>query len=406
MSRLSAGERRLLTLAVASQASISIASWGLGALGPDLQEEFDLSAAGLGAVLAAGFIGNALILVPAGTLVDRAGPRRPLVVGGLLAGAALVAAGLAPSVWLVGAALFVYGLTAAFVAVAGTVSIFHGFAAARRGMALGFRQMAVSAGGLVAAALLPGLAAVGGVRLAFVVSGIVAAGCATAFGLSSPAGALHEPKAGRGLDVRGLLAIPGLGRVVLISLVHVTALTTVLNFAVPAIRAEGASTAVGSALFAVISLSAMVARLAWGRRADLHGGTARRAALRDVGLITLAGAVLYWIVAPHGAAVSLAVMVVFAFGAMGANGVLYLIAGELAGSQRAGQAVGLVSMALFGGSAVVSPALGALADSQGFRSLWIVAAMCAVFTVVLAPGLPVSPPATEEMPPPERSRLA
>jgi MFS family permease len=388
VSRLSAGERRLLTLAVASQASISIASWGLGALGPELQEEFGLSNAGLGAVLAAGFIGNAIILVPAGTLVDRAGPRRPLVVGGLLAGAALVSAGLAPSVWLVGVALFLYGLTAAFVAVAGTVSIFHGFDAARRGIALGFRQMAVSAGGLVAAALLPGLAAIGGVRLAFVVSGVLAAGFATAFGLSSPGGALHEPRAGRGIDVRGLLSAPGLGRVVLISLIHVTALTTVLNFAVPAIRAEGASTVVGSALFAVISLSAMVARLAWGHRADRHGGSARRAALRDVGLITLAGAVLYWLVAPHGAAISLVVMVVFAFGAMGANGVLYLIAGELVGPQRAGQAVGLVSMALFGGSAVVSPALGALADSQGFRSLWIVAAVCACLTVVLTRGIP------------------
>ena len=187
MSRLDRGQRRLLALAVASQASISIALWGLGALGPELQDEFGLSAAALGALLAAGFIGNAVILIPAGTLVDRIGPRTPLIVGGLVSGVVLVAAGLAPSAVLVGVALFGYGLTAAFVSVAGTVSVFHGFSADRRGMALGVRQMAVSAGGLVAAGLLPGLAAVGGVRLSLIVSGVLAAVFAAPLRAGEPA---------------------------------------------------------------------------------------------------------------------------------------------------------------------------------------------------------------------------
>ncbi len=388
MSRLSGEQRRLLILAVASQASISIASWGLGALGPDLRERFDLSNAALGAILAAGFLGNAIILIPAGTLVDRAGPRRPLIVGGLLSGATLVVAGLAPSALLVGAALFAYGLTAAFVAVAGTVSIFHGFSADRRGTALGFRQMAVSAGGLVAAGLLPGLAAIGGVPLSLVVSGVLAGVFATLFGLASPPGALHVTPGGRRIDVRGLFRVPGIWRVVAISAVHVSALTTVLNFSVPAIRDAGGSAAVGAVLFAVVSLSAMIARLLWGRFADLAGGTRRRRTLRDVGLVTVVGALAYWAVAPAGPWAAIPVMFVFAFGAMGANGVLYLIAGELAGPARAGQAVGLTSMALFGVSGLVSPALGALADHQGYRALWPVAAAFGAVSVVLTLGLP------------------
>lgn len=384
MSRLDTGQRRLLTLAVASQASISIALWGLGALGPELREEFGLSAAALGALLAAGFIGSAVILIPAGALVDRIGPRTPLIVGGLTSGAVLVAAGLAPSAILVGVALFGYGLAAAFVSIAGTVSVFHGFDAGRRGMALGVRQMAVSAGGLAAAGLLPGLAAVGGVRLSLIVSGVLASVFALLFGFASPRGALHSGRSSGGrIDLRGLLATPGIRWVVTISAVHVTALTAALNFAVPAIVDDGASAPVGAALFGVISGSAIVARLAWGRVADLGGGVRRRATLRDVGLVTVVGALLYWAAGPIGPAAQLPAMAVFAFGAMGANGILYLVAGELAGPARAGEAVGLVSMTLFGWSALMSPLLGALADHAGFAVLWPLSAVLATGTVAL-----------------------
>jgi MFS family permease len=67
---------------------------------------------------------------------------------------------------------------------------------------------------------------------------------------------------------------------------------------------------------------------------------------------------------------------------------LYLIAGELTGPARAGQAVGLTSMALFGVSGMVSPLLGFQADHWGFRSLWLDAAVFGLFSVMLTLGLP------------------
>ena len=67
----------------------------------------------------------------------------------------------------------------------------------------------------------------------------------------------------------------------------------------------------------------------------------------------------------------------FAFGALGFNGVLYAIAGELAGPRRAGQAVGLASTVLFGGGALGAVPLGMLADSAGYRALWPAAALLA-----------------------------
>ena len=333
-------------------------------------------------------MGNAAVLVPAGSLVDRIGPRRPLIVGGLVSGGVLVAGAFAPNAWLLGLSLLAFGIAGAFVAIAGTVSIFHQFDADKRGFALGIRQMSVSGGGLVAAVLLPGLAALGGVRAALIASGLLAAAFATRFGLASPRGAFHDgPPHGRG-GFRELLGVPGIGRVLAIALVHVCALAAVLNFAVPQIRDNGATAVVGAALFAVISIAAMLARLTWGALADCNGGRRRWTTLRDVGLVTVVGALGYWLLAPAGPALALPVMFVLAFGAMGANGVLHVLGGELAGPARAGQAVGLVSMVLFGGGALASIPLGALADHAGFQALWPMCAILASATVLLSATAP------------------
>jgi MFS family permease len=121
--------RRLLALALTSQLTVSIVQWGGGALGPDLMHRYHLSAAGLGALLSAGAVGNALALIVAGGVIDRIGARRPLIAGGLVAGTALAVGGLAAGAWTLGAALLVFGTAGAFVAIAGTVSVFHSFSA-------------------------------------------------------------------------------------------------------------------------------------------------------------------------------------------------------------------------------------------------------------------------------------
>jgi MFS family permease len=174
-----------------------------------------------------------------------------------------------------------------------------------------------------------------------------------------------------------VLREPGMGRLLLVAICYIVALTTVLTFGVPALRDGGASRGAGSLLFALVSLSAMAARIGWGRMADAGGGRRRVATLRDVGVLACAAAVATWLVWPEGIAVRIAAMVVLSLGALGFNGVLYLIAGEIAGAARAGQAVALMSTALFGGGAIAAVPLGALADAEGYRSLWIATAVAA-----------------------------
>jgi hypothetical protein len=59
--------------------------------------------------------------------------------------------------------------------IAGTRALFSSYEADRQGWALGVRQMAVPLGGTLAALLLPGLVALGGIRLALVVSAVLIA---------------------------------------------------------------------------------------------------------------------------------------------------------------------------------------------------------------------------------------
>ena len=74
----------VLIRAVAAQASVSIAQFGLPAIGPELQEEYGLGLAGLGAVLTASLLGSGLTLLPGGVVVDRYGSRLPLAIGTLV----------------------------------------------------------------------------------------------------------------------------------------------------------------------------------------------------------------------------------------------------------------------------------------------------------------------------------
>jgi MFS family permease len=377
------GATRLLVLALACQASISIVQWGLGVIAPDLQARYDLSAASLGALVNATALGNAVALMVAGVIVDRSGPRKPLLYAGSACGGLLVVGALLTNPVGLGVALFASGVAGALVAVGATVSVFHGFPPERRGFALGMRQMSVALGGLLAALLLPLAVHLGGVRLALGLSGVLTAATAIVFALDTPHGPLvARNDARRVVAPFAVLREPGMGTLLVVALCYITALDAVLTFAVPALRDGGASRGEGSLLFAFISLSAMAARIGWGRLADSGGGRRRISTLRDVGVLGSAAGLATWLLWPEGTALRIAALVVLSLGALGFNGILYLIAGEMAGAARAGQAVALMSTALFGGGALAAVPLGALADAEGYRSLWLAAAIACGLGVI------------------------
>ena len=362
--------RTTLIIAVIAQAAVSVVQFGLPAIGVDIQNKFGLGPAGFGAVFAAVGLGSAVALIPAGMLVDRFGARPVLVVGAAIDLCAYLAASVAPNAALFAAAIFVAGIGSSAVPVAGMSSLLREFPPERRGIALGWRQLAVPMGGAIGAAALPLLAHVGGVRLALIVTAFATASTASVFAWLSAAGG----GTARRMRLDGALTARGMRPLLVVGLLYVYALGASLTYIVAAARDDGLGKAEAGALFVVLNLSAAASRLVWGRMADRGGGTRRVRTLIDCGML---GAVAGLAMAPvlHvGLLVAVPVTVALGFGCFGWNGVLYVTAGELVGPDRAARAVGVASTMVFGAGSLAAPVSGLVAEHAGYDVMWLTAA--------------------------------
>jgi MFS family permease len=375
-------QRTILVLAVASQAAFSMITFGLPAIGAEIRDKFDLGPAGFGAVFAAVGLGSAAALIPAGALVDRFGGRRVLIVGGIVNGIGLLLAASAGTAETFAAALVLAGIGGAAVPVAGMTALLRVFEPAQRGMAMGWRQLGVPLGGTLGAAVLPALAAVGGVRLAMAGAGVAAAATALAFAVVSDDRPASVSRAGQ--SVAAVLRIPGFKPLLAVGLLYVLALGAILAHYVGALRDAGLSHAEAAAGFAALNVTAAVSRIVWGRVADGGGGTRRARTLTEIGILTVAATCVMPLVLAVVPTAALGFGVVVAFGAFGMNGVLYLLAGELAGSSRAGRAVGVASTVVFGMGSLAAPIAGFAIERTGYDAVWVMSAVVAAAGAVTA----------------------
>ena len=375
-------QRTILVLAVASQAAFSMITFGLPAIGAEIRDKFELGPAGFGAVFAAVGLGSAAALIPAGALVDRFGGRRVLIVGGIVNGIGLLLAASAGTAETFAAALVLAGIGGAAVPVAGMTALLRVFEPAQRGMAMGWRQLGVPLGGTLGAAILPALAAVGGVRLAMAGAGVAAAATALAFAVVSDDRPASVSRAGQ--SVAAVLRIPGFKPLLAVGLLYVLALGAILAHYVGALRDAGLSHAEAAAGFAALNVTAAVSRIVWGRVADGGGGTRRARTLTEIGILTVAATCVMPLVLAVVPTAALGFGVVVAFGAFGMNGVLYLLAGELAGSSRAGRAVGVASTVVFGMGSLAAPIAGFAIERTGYDAVWVMSAVVAAAGAVTA----------------------
>jgi MFS family permease len=325
-------------------------------------------------VFAAVSLGSAVALIPAGMLVDRLGARWVLVVGGVINGLGTLAAAMATSPWGFAAALLVAGIGGSAVPVAGMASLMRSFAPERRGVVMGWRQLAVPLGGTIGAIALPLLAGTGGVRLALAACAAAVTVTSISFGLLVP----HAPAAaavGKRSGLRDVLRVPGIRPALAVAVVYIMGLTSVLTYYIPAAQAAGLTRSQAAIGFTLVNVVAGVSRPLWGRRADRGGGTRRTRTLRETGMVGAVGSLIILPALHAGVVTGLAATALMAFGVFGFNGIVYLLVGELAGQARSGVAVGVASTVIFGGGAVVAPAAGLAVEHLGYGVLWAIAAV-------------------------------
>lgn len=375
--------RAVLVGASAAQAAVSFVTFGLPSIGPDMRHHFHLSLPELGAVLTANLFGAGLMLIVAGIAVDRFGSRAATFAGTALGTGGLLLAAVASSKIQLFAGLLVSGLGASVVPVAGAGALFRVYAPAKRAFALGIRQMAVPLGGVFGAASMPGLQALAGVRLPLLVAAVLLGATGAWFAIVAE----HEPlpAAAGARSFRTIFRAPGMQRLLLVAAFYIVVLQAALVYTVPSARAFGLSAFAAGATYFVLNVTAMVARLAWGRVADRGGGARRTQTLFETGVVAAVGGALFTLALHVGAAAVIPAVIVFGFGALGWNALVYVSAGERTGPELAGRSVALAATVVFLLSALVTPALGALADHAGWDAFWgTIAGLAAVGAAVAA----------------------
>jgi MFS family permease len=260
------------------------------------------------------------------------------------------------------------------------------YPATQRGWALGVRQMAVPLGGTIAAGAMPGLVRLGGVELAFAVAAGAVAVTGTVFAvIPEEEGGTVRPRIERAY--RSVLRAPGMLRLLVVAALYIVVLQAILSYTVPAARAAGLSAFWAGFTYFAVNVTAMVARLVWGRIADRQGGSRRVRTLVETGIVGAVGGLVFTLALHGGAAFVVPAAVLFGFGALGWNALVYVTAGESTPPELAGRSVATAATVVFLISAACTPPLGALADRAGWDAFWITTAVLCALGAFVATGL-------------------
>ena len=376
----------ILALGTVAQASYSAVFLGIPVLAPQFRDEYGLSLAEIGVVLAAFSIGSVLTLLPWGLLADRVGERLVLATGLAGASIALGLASLTSGYLLLVALLVVAGGAGASVNAASGRAVMGWFEPSQRGLALGIRQTALPLGGAAAAVALPPIADAGGTTAGL----LVLAGACLATATAGAVG-LREapPDEGAPLgDVLNPVRDGRMWRLALGSGLIVAAQVSVMAFTVLFLHGvRGLSTTTAAGVFAVMQLIGAALRVVAGRWSDRVGTRIAPLLQLAVGLsVALAVSA-----ALTSASLALFIPAFLVAGALSQswNGLAFTATAELAGRSRAGAALGFQQTALAVASGFVPPLFALLVESTSWGVAFALAATLPLAGAGLMRRIPV-----------------
>ena len=190
----------------------------------ELEATYGQSYATLIALATASFVAFGLFSLPAGWLGDRWDRRNLMVIFYVGCGASLIAAGLAPSLTVLAAALFALGVFAAIYHPVGTAMILEN--ATQRGRTLAFNGVCGNLGVSLAAGVTAALTAALSWRGAFLIPGAVCIATGAIYFWLVPAGERRAAARSAAPDVR----LPAMTAAIIFGLFVVVALSAGLVF--------------------------------------------------------------------------------------------------------------------------------------------------------------------------------
>ncbi len=368
-------------VAVASGAAMFVT--GLPVLAPTLQDELDLSIGQVGLLLAAAWVGSTLTLLPWGLAADRYGERVALALGLGACAVFLAAAAFATAFWPLFVLLALAGASGSSVNSASGRAVMQWFGPGERGLALGIRQSAIPAGGVIGALVVPRLAAEGGSEWAFLfLAGLCAVGALVG------ALVLRPGDVGDMLDsasVARVLSDTKLWRLCVGSGVYLYAQLALIGFTVLFLHdVHDISPSSAALVVAVAQVLAVALRVGVGRWSDVVGS--RVGPLRLVGVVVAAGLVVTAVLSGGPVWLLLVSLALAGSISMAWNGLSFAAAAELAGVRRSGAAIGFQQTVLSGIGVVAPPLFAATVTGLSWRAAFLVAAVFPVLgAMVLRP---------------------
>ncbi len=372
---------RIIALILTAQTVANVGPLGIPAIASLIRTDLGLTLAQAGSFLSAYYIGPSLVSLPAGTLADRWGVKRMLVLGQLVIAAGLLAASAATSyvafTLLLVAAGFGYGM----LNPTSTKAVMGWAPTAHRATLIGLKQVGLPLGGMLGAALLPALALALGWRTALVVSAaLIAAGAVASLVVyRDPPDAVLPPAApGARGAVASVLTSRDLWLLSVATAVFAAMQTVWMSYLVLHLQsAVGLSLLAASRLLALAQFGGMTGRVLFGMLSDRLFAGRRRLPLVLAGVGSAACTI---IIASTGAGASTAGLSVlaFLFGVVGIgwNGVQHTWMAELAGPRAAGTAVGL-GLGVSSAGVTVGPLVFGyfVQRAGGFHRPWIALAL-------------------------------
>ncbi|ATW87066.1 sugar phosphate permease [Halohasta litchfieldiae] len=374
--------RRILSLVFLWQLAASICYYTVFAATPFFRDEFGLSGAQVGLVLTALSLGYAAFLLPLGAMTDRFGERRMLTIGliGLSIGSVLVAGAWSYPTLLIGTFLLgsLYG-----TAMPGTnKAIFDNVPVGRQNLAVGIKQVGVTAGSGASALLVTGIAGILFWEAGFYVAAAVGIVVAAAFWIAYRGQPVDDeaeyPEYRALLDNTPYLSLTVVGVCLGAGLFTTTGYTIIyINESV------GATVSFGGLVLAAIQVSGSAGRVVTGWLSDVLPGEPRR----RIGTILLvqaaASAVLFVAVGlVDSRLLAAALFVGVGFFALGFTGIYFSCMATLVPAEEMGSATGGGQLALVTGALVAPPTFGYLSDVMGYRASWFMLAGLSLFATL------------------------
>ena len=372
---------RIIALILVAQTVANVGPLGIPAIASLIRADLGLTLAQAGSLLAVYYIGPSLVSLPAGTLADRWGVKRMLVLGQLVIAVGLLAASVATSyavlAWLLVAAGVGYGM----LNPTSTKAVMGWAPAAHRATLVGFKQVGLPLGGMLGAALLPALALAVGWRAALVASAaLIAAGAlASLVGYRDPPG---PPLPAAATGARGVIASVLTDRdlwlLALATGVFAAMQTVWMSYLVLYLQgAVGLTLLTAGRLLALAQLGGIAGRVLFGMLSDRLFAGRRRLPLVLAGVGSTACTIAIASTGPDASTAGLSVLsLLFGVVGIGWNGVQHTWMAELAGPRAAGTAVGL-GLAVSSAGVTLGPvAFGYVVQrAGGFGGPWIALAV-------------------------------